>query len=340
MKYCCGLLLFIGFAVAAQGQPVLTATDVTPQVGESFGLRNFDASTVSPGPGGAAQIWDFSGVTPEGGGATTVIDPSAAPNAADYPQVNRVLQQDTNYFYYEATASVFQLYGFLVAGSQAIYTDPDEHLTFPITFGDKNTDRFEGTLDVDIDGFGTVRSHRYGTTTIEADGYGTLILPNGTYTNVLRVHLLSEQTDSIRFLFFDSIIHTTIEMHQWWVAGEHVPVMSITETVTDFQPDPIFLGAYMDATLGLPGLAENQSVTLFPTITDGTVQLRYRLTGAETVDLKLFDVSGQEIRPVLQGTFAGGNHTETINLSDLVPGIYFFGGTIGDEVVHERLVVR
>jgi hypothetical protein len=337
------LLLFFGcfLFLFATAQPVLNAVDVLPLWGESLGQRNFDASAVSEGPGGAAQNWDFSGIPTLGGGAIHVIHPSEAPNFKDYPNASLVLQQDTNYVYYEGNSSTFSLWGLYLANNQAIYSNPDEHLAFPLTYGKVNVDVFEGIFDVDVPNFGRVRSHRYGTSSMEVDGYGTLILPNQTYANALRIHLLSEQTDSIRLLFFDSVIHTTIESYQWLVAGQHTSIMSITKTVTDVQPTPIYSGAFLDMTLGLNAeIATGNQLRVYPVMAKEAVTLTYSMTQANTVNITIYDTHGKLIEVVVNGEVLSGEYRQSVSLEHYSPGVYIVNGQFAAQHISRKVVVR
>ena len=79
---------------------------------------------------------------------------------------------DRDYVYAKLDTAFFESYG----TANEIYTNPVRLFNFPFTYNNQFTDVFY-----------SVDSTYYGVSQVKADGYGTLQLPTGIFTNVLRV---------------------------------------------------------------------------------------------------------------------------------------------------------
>lgn len=143
---------------------------------------------VSMGDSGANITWDFSNVTP--------LNQSIKAINLSYT--------DTVY-----NANIYQLFIQGANDTTHFYMKVDTAYTFSSAVNIKNTlgptiwengrilskhkISYQDTL---VDTF-TIKNSGYGYSTIIADGYGTLILPNKTYQNVLRVKIEEEHFDTV-----------------------------------------------------------------------------------------------------------------------------------------------
>lgn len=174
--------LLVCFSMAAaimSAQPVIQTTNFMP-IGMSFTLSA--GGPVSPGSGGANQTWDLSAVTVSPAGVLTVIDPSTTPCASMFPTSNWGEQTPgTNpYIYMLRTASQIEVMGENWPSSCTggmTYSNTKIALKFPFNYTDTYSDPY-------------VNNNGSYTCTVTYDGYGTLITPTGTITNVARVSYL------------------------------------------------------------------------------------------------------------------------------------------------------
>lgn len=142
---------------------------------------------------GNGVTWDASGLTQTPSTPTVnfiYAAPSGTPQAGLFP--------NSNYAYYDpALASFIEIQYYAISadsiskvGSYApdaeheIYQDSDTELRFPFNLGDSFNDPYEKTNYSDAT---TVSSHQTGSRTVTYVGYGTLILPQGTVTNVAMI---------------------------------------------------------------------------------------------------------------------------------------------------------
>lgn len=203
-------LLFIGLVISVNvnAQITLTSATATPTIGDNFTYLIASAPPISVSQGGANQTWDFTALT---GSPTTYnyISLSDASQSNTFPSAN-IVESATGYEGYAiSNSSEYSYAGQFVPGSvRVIYTDKREFLKFPMTYNDVFNETFGGPV-LNIAAAQTF--YRSGTTQIKADGHGTVILPSGTYTNVLRVRSVAEYSDEyqgIPLYFYNDTIYT------------------------------------------------------------------------------------------------------------------------------------
>lgn len=184
------LLLLFATTALMQAQPTITsATAGGP--GDEFTNKMIDAILFDPGASGADVTWDFSGVTLTGEtNDYAFITAAATGQSAAFPDANVAADNGMgNYSFYKINASVYENHGIYTPDVTVLYSDPEELMTFPITYNATNSDDFYSTIDAGVE---IIRS---GTVETVADGYGTLKLPDGTYTDVMRVFVHEVYSD-------------------------------------------------------------------------------------------------------------------------------------------------
>lgn len=301
-------------------QPTLNLGNMQPTVGDTYTRAN--AAYQAPGPAGVNVTWDFSTVVPVDAPLTlTYVVPSTAPGAANYPTANAAWQTASGFVNFQQYASTsLQDLGTWFGFGYGVFTDPIKVLAFPCTFNTTWNDNYQGTAQV----FGTTIIN--GSITSTADAYGTLILPSGTFTNVLRVRSTRSETN------ITADLATTIsgETYYFLKAGYSNPLMEIRNTTTT-QPGGVpqveQTLTYMTASsVGTPELAARIPVTVFPTATDGLVVIRTDSPLDGGTEVLLLDGLGRIVHrhvPVpaatLQldlGTFRPGRYTVVVTWPD------------------------
>src|SRR5262249_35849058 len=68
--------------------------------------------------------------------------------------------------------------------------------------------------------------YRTGSTTVTADGYGTLTTPDGTFNNVMRVHFVQTYQDSA-YISGPIIITYQNDEYMWYLNGNHYPIAAV-----------------------------------------------------------------------------------------------------------------
>lgn len=69
----------------------------------------------------------------------------------------------------------------------------------------------------------------------------------------------------------------------------------------------------------------------FPNPFNPTTQITFDLVNENNVSLKVFNIKGQEVGTVVNGTMAAGRHTVSFDATNLTSGLYFYTVKIGNE---------
>ncbi|ASS48534.1 MAG: hypothetical protein A3D31_07740 [Candidatus Fluviicola riflensis] len=296
--------LAIGTTFNLLAQPTLTSAGLNPIAGEEFTVYN--SNWVDPGASGSNVTFDLSGLAETD--TTYVVYTNGN---ASYPGSNLTASfitfSDTNNFYMNASASGLSLVGMLGSGGTSyLYQDGKEVNEYPLMYNSTNSDYFHATFTVLADW------EQYGTITAEADAYGTLITPEGTFTDVIRVHYIQNFTDSCSFAVIDYLS----DYYVWYKEGYHRELATVNYQTTP-QGGFTQYATYLEA--GNLGLNEEEKSSLFvypnPAIDAATV----RLKANETLKtLNLTDMNGRAIEVSYTNE---ANHV-SLDLRNLDAGLY------------------
>jgi len=83
-----------------------------------------------------------------------------------------------------------------------------------------------------------------------------------------------------------------------------------------------------------PVLAQNR-----PNPTKGTTRIEFALPRAGDVSLKLYNVSGQEVKALVNGSMGAGSHSASLNTQELSEGVYFYRLAFEGQSLSKKLVV-
>lgn len=209
-------------------QPTLTRVNNFPEANTSWDRTACEIEGVTAGEAGENVTWDFTYLVQ----STTILGgnfvfPAQSTFPDLFPAANLVEDfGDGNATFYQANADSVAVVGFTVATEpgQAFpitLSNPQVNMQYPFTFGDSFIDegaRAYGTLT------GTI------TNLVQADAYGTVILPSGTFTNALRVHSVintedSDETGNVIFSISD-------DLYEWYIEDHVEPILTIRYRTT------------------------------------------------------------------------------------------------------------
>lgn len=294
-------ILFITSLISIYGikaQPVLNATDFNTKYSATLYTAENEPG-LSAGNAGANQTWDFSGLTSPTLYATiSVVPNSTTPYKNTFPDANYVIKyayadnSPTFYTYNTVTTSKFETNG--AAGNSEIYeeVDPLTIFSFPYTYGKSFTDTTQE------------KGSSVQTITSTYDGYGTLITPFETFTNVIRIKT-QESTPSYSFTDYTwySVNPFKVLMLMDFNSNNDTATSNYVEVYTNF------------ATLGLKDFAEKSAVNLYPNPVKNILTLE--LAGNLPIDkIKITNVLGTVV--IDQNKVAN-----QINVDTLASGVYF-----------------
>jgi len=172
------VIAMLAFSINAFAQPVIQNGNNIPSVGFSAPVSTIVSSSTDITNGGANHTWDFSAYTFSSAGTLNVITPSSAPMGSSFPSANYVFSFGGKYSFFNVGASKMEVQAWTIssAGSGNDYTpNPRTTIKFPFSFNDSEADTWQK-----VGGSSS-------TVTLYYDSYGTLITPNGTYSNVVRI---------------------------------------------------------------------------------------------------------------------------------------------------------
>lgn len=329
-------LLFLA-ATGLCAQP--TIPQITLNVGDQLVI---DATfpITDAGPGGANVTWNYA--TPGFSGTEwpyTAMTAASTPYAADFPGATMAIYAETDIgfdlYAFLSLAGGFTEHGEMLIESgdeyPGINTDPLTFFTTPLTATSIGSDTYASVDDF----IGGSISTLTGTHNWTVDGYGTLILPNATYTDVLRIHAVQEETLSL------DVGGTTIEFESsreewWWVkSGIPFPLLVFSLETDDFGTE-IGATAAMVSFSSATSVAERSELPLrvYPNPVNDVVTMELEASG--TVHYRVLDALGRE---VLSGsTTGGGLLRHAVDIAALSSGIHLLEVRSQQGVATARLI--
>jgi hypothetical protein len=308
--------LFTSLSVA---QTSLTATGINPLIGETYTLKS--GAYVSPGNAGASQTWDLSSMSGTSAGLTTIVTPSSTPNGSSFSSANVCASNPTanTYNYYITSSSALKNAGIYGNGTSIVYSNTEDFLHFPFAYANTYTDSWAASFL--SSGY---TWYRKGSTAVTADGYGTLITPTQTYSNVMRVHFVQTYKDST-YVGMPYVINYTNDEYMWYKNGIHTQITAVYTLSSDAGGGP-YTGAIYVAT---PNVGVNDasdfisSSSLFPNPAADQVTVDFTLTENKSVSLQIFNTVGQQVVVNENAEGFQGLNSIQLDVTKLPEGIYF-----------------
>lgn len=313
-------VMTVGFVITASAviaQPILTAAGINPVIGESFTLNN--GVFVSPGTAGPGQTWNLAAMGGTSAGLTNVVSPGSTASGASFPGSNVACENlaATTCNYYNTSSTVFTNTG-IKAGSTLIpYSNPEDFLHFPFAYTNSYTDTWAGQFTSSGYTF-----YRTGSTTVTADGYGTLITPNGTYNNVMRVHFVQVYQDSA-YIGTPYVTTYNNDEYMWYSNGIHVQV-ALVYTLTSSAGGPYTGSAYVTGSVGI-NETENtiSSFELYPNPVGDLLNINLSLTENKEISVIVYNELGQKMDLGHNESISLSTKLVQLNVATLPKGIYF-----------------
>lgn len=195
------------------------------KIGTVLKFQSCDTIGIAAGTSGANQIWDFSKLKQKPDTITEwMVSPSETPFKDKFPSANQVEKYSNgSYVYVDKEKEQSNLVGYASPYMSISYPKSilfaKRSISYPAKVSDKFTNKFSAS-GMDFSGGGKV--------TIEADGYGKLILPNKTYKNVLRIKITQMQIDTIKQ--YGSTTNMNIVTYAWFDGTNASAVFKISST--------------------------------------------------------------------------------------------------------------
>jgi hypothetical protein len=313
-----------------------------PDIGDSAYYVGADTTGVTPGAGGIGQTWNFGSLVATGPTLTSVFKiPTSHPQSGNFPEATVVdVPSNGKYnFHHVQTDSAFLLGEKSQAGTNIDYSDPLCEMLFPFNLNDVITDSI---LAIYPDGF-ISNVDRKGEVSVTYDGAGTLITPNATYNNVIRVHRAWTVFDSSWTGLTD--LYISKDEYLWYEQGTHLPVMRYYKETSVFNSSPsqifeVWYSVAFPAGLENSVANENGALNVFPSPATSAISIEYSLGASAEVWVNVYDVSGNLVRSSNQGQQTSGIHKLQLDIEALAPGIYTAAVVTGENCERSSFIVE
>ncbi|MFO7722873.1 MAG: T9SS type A sorting domain-containing protein [Bacteroidales bacterium] len=322
MKKIFTLLLCTACCIGLYAQPVITSS-FNPAPGEQYRYHPVNTQ-ITPGNSGANITWDFSGIqiiyNPIIG---KYINPSQTPYANDFTGSNVAFEDyfaAGTYHYFETTTNHYEKKGEASVLYTAVYQNPHTMFTYPFTYNTVVTDNFACTTAV-----GSLTLERNGTWEANGDAYGTLMLPSGTHSNVLRIKTTCNTVDE-----YPGVIENgkNVIEYCWVIPTSKRPLLKIGTEYHFSGGAPIDTVYYVRISEEVSGIAhpdQNLSnIRLYPNPVAGDeLAVGFEMQHQAEVKIELVSADGKVSRSMPMQNMAPGTHQVTVAMEGLAPGLWF-----------------
>jgi hypothetical protein len=289
-KILTNLIVFAFLGMSINAQPTITnAENFT--IGTILTIQDCYIANVYAGDSGANIIWNFGTLT--SGGTTTeqMVTPQSTTHGNLFPTSTLVEKYSNGTFVYAITnADSSMLVGYVDTVNNYIqrYSYAMLFAMRPITYGNIFTRNY-------ADSFAS-SSYNYfgaGTVTVNGDGYGTLILPTGTFNNVLRIKITENELDS---LLPSGSGTSSASTTSWvWFDGIHTSALlkidsTHSGTFTSKTVEYLSSETYADIVV----LDNETNISIYPNPTTKLLNIHSQLT-MDNCQLIVTDIMGNEV---------------------------------------------
>jgi hypothetical protein len=310
-------------AQIAHSQPTLTAANSTFVAGESFAYHAVVTFTASPlfAIAGAGLTWDMSTVVAPPSDTNHFVTPASTPYATFFPAATVAVDNGGSYGYFFTSSSEISLMGTYSSSNSFIYTDYEKEISYPFTYGNTYTDNFTDG------GMGT-----YGTITGTADGYGTLILPYGTFSNLLRIHYHSLSIDST-VAPADTVFE---DLYVWYNAGTHGYLGEYY--AINNGTFSLYGTRYLDqSSVGIENLSASQNgFSVYPNPAKDVLFINLQEKGITATKVELINTLGQTVKEAL---LPSNGTTNQLDVSDIPRGVYLLNVWSGQNKMCRKVII-
>jgi hypothetical protein len=317
------ILFCFGFVNACYAQTI-TINDCIPVVGDK--IRTTRATyTITPGPAGTNQIWDFSAIKEMHNLRTDTIKAPASPYSSWFPAATVARVNNTPEWFYRTGVSGLELVGRNQVGLMQ-YQDPRTILPSPFTYGDTASDTWQYTMPI-----GSVNYTVKGSSSFTADATGYLITPGGYYSNVLRVH--TKSIDTYTGSNQDTGGNSSDE-YRWYKNGIHEPLLTSNSGISSGYPyyELVFVFNAFNG-VDIPENNSRSKMQIYPNPV--SEELIINSPGDAIDEISVINSLGQLIYKE-QGEY---KNTFTLRVSSFPNGFYLVTSKRGNKVTQEKFIV-
>jgi hypothetical protein len=321
---------------ATSAQPVLSYNHHALKAGVNNPMSYCDY--LEPGPGGNNRTWDFSDLHFNRLFTGYLKNSTMTQTGASFTQSNTELAEFDSRFYFRVDANRVEQYGYSSADGkiQIRYDIPFVKMKFPFCYGNSYSGTFSGTTYCS----GTESGSITGTYSVEADAYGTLILPSNTvYESTLRIRteksyssIINQQSQEVHIITY-----------RWYNESHRYPLLVLTEySVKSGENTTVnHQAAYNNNAIHFISPVVEESALLYPNPTSSYLGLEFTVIAPGTIYFTISDMSGKVLRTFSEDISTGGLHTYDLSdkISGLSPSTYFLSIMNGEEIIQRNFTL-
>lgn len=323
-------------------QPSIQYPQNAPKIGDITEIQFVSPTGLSFNSAGPNVTWDFSQLTELSGASISAIDPADAPAGNLFPQANIALKlNDSTYSY-----CLIDETGFFYLGAQLsfsgypitmIYSDHRRYIRYPFDYLDTENDLYKG-----VSSMPPTEIRVTGDSEVIADAYGSLILPYGTYHDVLRLTTIDVEIDSIfaQNIFISEISVTRAQFH-WYGQNSASPLFSI-EIIEGAGPTDT-VAYYATTGAGIADVTKGpiSQLNIYPNPAEDHVMISFESSRNEVSTISIVNQLGQLMLSSKTPKNNIGTINESFDISSLPSGLYFvnISCSCGKQLT-EKFVVR
>ena len=331
------ILIFFAFTIS-NSQTVITYKNHALQAGYEH-ITQY-VTNISPGQAGENQIWDFSDFKCDNTKTSDIVGANETLHNGSFPLSNISIIDEDNYFYFNINELYLEYQGLITPNAVISFDNPIMKMSYPFKFGDKIEDDFSGMGIY----YGQIQTDIYGTYSVEADGFGTLILPNDvTIHNVLRVKTINNIFEiSCKTTEFNNV------KYLWYSEDYRYPIMVITENKKIIDGKETFTNfgyynekAFQTRLIETNNELANYSVNVYPNPFTEFTTITYNLPEITKVNISVYNINGQKVQTIVNNQEQEDVQSYIFNPSNnnLAIGTYFIRLQFDKEIIFKKIIM-
>jgi hypothetical protein len=292
-----------------------------------------DTTGVVPGTSGASQTWNFGSLVIGTTASTTnYVAPSTTPYASSFPSATVAAVTGANYEYFKINSSEYTVLGSYANSTSMIYSNTEKAWTYPYAYTNSSTDNFACTYISS-----GITFYRTGTITTIADGWGSLIMPNGAH-NTLRLKMVQDILDST---VSSGNISFHIVTYMWFNGIDKTPLLEINIASENYM-GTLFNSKSVSVSQSAAGINnynnELTALNIFPNPTTDDVILTVASKDAATAEISILDAQGKAVKQISSNLIENSSNQITLDIADLSNGIYFVRVSTPKGISYKKLI--
>ncbi len=338
MKRIASMSIFSLFVLsAAIAQPVLNFDRHALKADEDNPMSYCEYEEA--GISGANITWNFSDLQFTRSFTGYLKNSAATKIGVTFSEANTELTEFDSKFYFRVDQNKIEQYGYASTDGrmQTRYDIPFIKMKFPFSYGDFFSGSFSGKTYFS----GIERGDMTGTYSVEADAFGTLILPGNTlYENTLRIRTEKRYSSTYQNQVSQEM---SVITYRWYNESHRYPLLVLTE-YTVKSGDVIttnYQAAYNNNAINFISPVIAESLVLYPNPADSYLAVEFDAVAAGSLAFTINDAAGKTARTFSRDILTGGKQYYDLSerIHGLRPGTYYLTVQNGNEIIDRNFTL-